>query len=292
MSSQLKKTEAPGDALRRVCRRHASQALALLKRTNQPGAVHGVRKEIKKLRAIFRLTRGGLGRADYRRAAKIMRLAAKPLAAARDAQVTKKAFETLVGRKTRQFAKVRSALEAWHRQAESSFKDQDSGALARFILRKTGGQLDDLKIERAGWTEIKTRLKKCYTRGRNACRMALAKPTPEHFHEWRKQVKSLWHQLDFLCSDWPPKTGEMLKALEKLGVLLGEDHDLVLLGDFVEAQGEQSKETAELHHLIDVRRRRLATGIRRLGGRLYVRTPGAICAQIERDWKAWREGRN
>lgn len=288
MSSQLKKTESPGEALRRVCRRHANQALALLKRDDQPGAVHGVRKEIKRLRAIFRLTRGGLARNDYRKAAKIMRLAAKPLATARDAQVTKRAFETLVGRKSRQFAKVRSALEAWRHQTENSFKNQDSGALARFILRKTGGQLDDLKIERAGWTEIKGRVKKFYTRGRNACRVALAKPTPEHFHEWRKLVKSLWYQLDFLCPGWPPKTREVLTGLEKLGVLLGEDHDLVLLGDFVDAQGERSEEVAELHRLIDSRRKRLSAEIRRLGGRLYVRTPGAVCSQMERDWKAWR----
>lgn len=291
MSSQLKKTESPGDALRRVCHGHADQALALLKNGIQPGAIHGVRKEIKRLRAIFRLTRGGLGRDDYRKVAESMRLAAKPLSTSRDAQVTKKAFETLVGRKARQFADIRSALETWYRHAESSFKNQDSKAVARFILRKTGGQLDDLKIERAGWTEIKARLKKCYARGHDACRLAFLKPTPEYFHEWRKLVKNLWYQLDFLCPDWPPRTREMFKGLDKLGELLGEDHDLVLLEHFVEAQGEHGDETTELRRLIDSRRKRLVAGIRHLGSRLYAKTPEAVCAQVERDWKKWRRGR-
>jgi CHAD domain-containing protein len=288
MSSRLKHKEAPGQALRRVCRRHVDQALTCLRRAHQPEGVHEVRKEIKRLRAIFRLTRGSRSQNDHRKTAKSMRLAAKPLAASRDARVTRKAFETLVGRKARQFPNLQSALKTYCLHAARSFKNQDFGALARLILKKAGGQLDDLKPKRAGWAEIKTGLKRSYARGRDACELARLKPEPGHFHEWRKEVKNLWYQLDFLCPDWPPKTKEMLKGLEKLGEQLGDEHDLVLLESFAKEHREFSQETVALQRLIDARRRRLGVRIRQLGSRLYATSPELVCAQLEQDWKAWR----
>ena len=289
MSSRLKQTESPGHALRRVCRRHVDQALASLQKAHQPDGVHEVRKEIKRLRAVFRLTRGSLSHQDHRKTAKIMRLAAKPLAASRDARVTRKAFETLVGRKARQFPNLRSAVNTYCLHAERSFKNQDFGALARFMLKKAGGQLDDLNPKRTGWTEIKACLKKSYTRGRGAFQLARLKPEPGHFHEWRKEVKNFSYQLDFLCPDWPPNTKEMLEKLEALGEQLGEEHDLVLLQNFAKELRQFSQETVALQHLIDARRRRFGGRIRQLGSCLYAASPELVCAQLERDWKAWRK---
>ena len=288
MSSQLKKSESPGHALRRVCRWHVDQALAGLQKAHQPQGLHAVRKEIKKLRAIFRLTSGSLSGNDHRKTAKTMRLASKPLAASRDARVTRMAFESLVRRKARQFPNLRSALQIHCRNAECSFKDQGSGTMARYILKKIGGQLHALKLKRAGWPEIRASLKKSYRRGRRAWELARLESSADHFHEWRKAVKDLGYQLDFLRPAWSPKTKAMLDGLKELGEQLGDAHDLVLLGDFVRKRCERSQETAALEPLIDARRSQLAAAIRQLGSRLYAKRPEYVCAQLERDWKAWR----
>jgi CHAD domain-containing protein len=266
------------------------QALAGLRKAHQTEVVHAVRKEIKRMRAIFRLARGGLSRKEYRKTAKLMRLAAKPLAVSRDAHVTQKAFESLAGRKAGQFPNLQSALEAHCRLAERSFKDQDSEALSKYILRKTGGQLGHLKLKQAGWAETKAGLKKSYTDGRGAWKLARLKPSPGHFHDWRKQVKSLWYQLDFLCSDWPPKSKAMLGRLDKLGQQLGNNHDLELLEHFVKEHAAPSRETAAVQQLIDSKRRHFGERARLLGSRLFAKTPELVCAQLERDWKAWRGG--
>lgn len=291
MHLRLRQTESPSQAVRRVCRRHVAQALASLARAHQPEGVHEVRKEIKRLRAIFRLTRGRRSQNEHRKTAKLMRLAAKPLALSRDARVTRKAFESLVGRRARQFPSLQSALNTYCRHAERSFKAQDFAALTRFILKKTDGRLDDWEPQRAGWAEIKACLKRSYTCGRNACRLARSKPEPDHFHEWRKAVKNLWYQLDFLCPNWSPQTKAMLEGLEKLGEQLGEEHDLVLLESFAKEHAELRQETALLQHLIDAQRGRFGKRVQQLGSRLYAAGPETTCGQLERAWKAWRKPR-
>ena len=41
-------------------------------------------------------------------------------------------------------------------------------------------------------------LKRVYRNGRDAFAVAQDDPSQEHLHEWRKQVKYLWHQLQVL----------------------------------------------------------------------------------------------
>jgi CHAD domain-containing protein len=103
MTVKLRKKEKLGRGLRRACCQHARKALACVNETHHAEAVHDARKEIKKLRALFRLMRAGLPKSTYRRAADAMRLAGKPLNDVRDARVTQKAFEELVNGEGRKF---------------------------------------------------------------------------------------------------------------------------------------------------------------------------------------------
>jgi CHAD domain-containing protein len=283
MSVQMKKKERPGQALRRVSRQHVDKALKHLQNANLPQAVHGVRKEIKKMRAVFRLARGGLGRKAYRKTAGMMRLAAKPLAASRDAWVTQRAFAAITGRKARQFPKLKSLVEAGSKRAERDFKDFDFRAVVRHLLEQVGDQLDRPGLKEIRWTDIRKRLEKSCRRGHEAYQLARQQPTPEHFHEWRKRVKYFYYQLEFLRPDWPPKTRALLEGLEKLGDRIGEDHDLVLLESFALEQCGPSEEAAELQRLIDARRKEHGAGIRQLGSRLYASPPEAVFARVEAD---------
>ncbi len=106
MPFRLKKSESPAKALRRVCRERVGAALDCLRQPKRPAAVHGARKEIKKLRAIFRLVRGKISMGTYRKGVKALRAAADCLAATRDARVMLKAFEKTRGRKATRFAGI------------------------------------------------------------------------------------------------------------------------------------------------------------------------------------------
>lgn len=150
-------------------------------------------------------------------------------------------------------------------------------------------QLNELDPGIVRWTDIAPCLKKTYAQGRDACQRALRQPAPEHLHDWRKRAKDLWYQLDFLCPEWPPKTKKMLDLLEKLSEQLGDDHDLVLLSQFSDEQGNGRDEKASLRQLIASKRKRYAERVRQLGSALYARMPGPACEQWERDWKTWRK---
>lgn len=69
MPFHFKKSESPVRALRRVGQKHIAEALRRLRRFRHPAAVHGARREIKKLRALFRLVCGEIGRGPYRQVA-------------------------------------------------------------------------------------------------------------------------------------------------------------------------------------------------------------------------------
>src|ERR1017187_1026365 len=184
MPFRFKKSESPAKAVRRVCRERVGAALDCLRRPERPAAVHGARKEIKKLRALFRLVRGEISVGTYRKGVKALRAAADCLASARDARVMLKAFEKVAGDQAPQFAGIENALKQHARREARQFLRNDSVALAERLLRKTHRRAGDLKIKAGGWTAIEPGLKQSYHRGREACRLVRKKTAPEKFHGW------------------------------------------------------------------------------------------------------------
>jgi CHAD domain-containing protein len=291
MSTRLKAGDSPGRALRRACSDHATKALVCLKRADQPEAAHNVRREIKKMRAIFRLAEDGLRRRDFRKIARSMRLSAKPLAAARDARVMRQAFEMLAGSKVRNFPEIRSALKSQSGQAGRDYDGNDLGSIARLVLKQTSRLVEDLDLRQVHWPEIRTRLRKSYSQGRKAYLQSLKQPSPERLHEWRKRVKNFWYQLHFLSPQWPRQSEQLAKALDRLGELLGNSHDLVLLHQFANERCRNADETSKLQLLIAAKSSEYGVEIKRLGAMIYSQSPEAVSAKLEAARKSWRKHR-
>lgn len=289
MSFHFKKAESPARALRRVCRERIGAALGRLRESDRPAALHGVRREIKKLRALFRLVRGEIGRDVYRKGAKALRAAAGSLAASRDARAILKAFDKLAGRNPRRFAGIEKVLRKHCRREARRFWKNDFVAVADWVLRKTGRRVGDLKIKTTGWAVIQPVLRQSYRRGREFYKWVCTRPSPENFHEWRKHVKDLWYYFRLLYPAWPAKMRVMTNELELLGEQLGDDHDLVLLKQFVtETCADQIREVKALNKLIESRRKELRAAALKLGSRLYAGMPAVVCRQWVNHWNTWR----
>jgi CHAD domain-containing protein len=72
-------------------------------------------------------------------------------------------------------------------------------------------------------------VQRSYRNGCEALAVAQEEPSQEHFHEWRKQVKYLWHQLHVLQ---PIQLGQLTALADHAHALadaLGDDHDLAIL---------------------------------------------------------------
>jgi CHAD domain-containing protein len=230
------------------------------------------------------------GAEDYRRAAKSLRKAADRLAATRDARVTLRAFENLAGKKTWRFSKIKKALQKNCRREARRFAKDNSVAAAERTLRKVNRHLAGLKIGAADWAAVEPGLRQSYRRGRQCCETARREPSPENLHVWRKHVKNFWYQLRLLCPAWPAAACVQTDDWERLGELLGDAHDLVLLQQFVaEHRAKAAREAVALEALNAARQKKLRAGALALGKRLYAETPAVVCRRLGRHWRAWHD---
>jgi CHAD domain-containing protein len=132
-----------------------------------------------------------------------------------------------------------------------------------------------------------------YKQGYRAAAAASADATAENLHEWRKQAKYLWHQLQILEPVWPGLMDELGNQLHELTRALGDEHDLAVLREKVTAEpdafgGDNALET--LLALIDRRREELRQEAFLLGRRLYCDRPRVFTARMKSYWKAWKAG--
>lgn len=287
----MKRKESPSRAWRRACRQHAALAIAYLRDARRPDAIHRARREIKRMRALLRLIRGLAGRKEYRSVLRVMCLAPKPLAASRDALAASNVFAGLVGSNARQFPELAARLQISLRQAERDVQEFDSRSVAIYLLNRARHKLAGRDLKRFGWPELLRRLEGTHRRGRLAYVRAMRHLSPENSHEWRKRVKDLSYQLNFLCPNWPPGTRALMTGLQTLGDHLGHDHDLFLLEQFGRQQCDAGPETVAVQKLIDARRKQIRAAVRQLGDQLFGPAPKAALAGVERDWKAWRKAK-
>jgi CHAD domain-containing protein len=291
MPFHFKRKEPVAKAVRRLCSERLDGALETLEEAPKLEAVHNVRKEIKKLRSVLRLTRGEIGKKTFRRHNATLRKAADLLTAFRDAQVKLSALENLAKHfrhklPAHPFPTIKIALQKNCRAEEK--KLGRSIKSLKDILRESKQELDDLKIKSKGWKAIAPGLKKIYSNGQKAFAMARRKSSDENFHEWRKRVKDLWHQLRLLYLARPNRLNHEVDGLEKLGTLLGDDHDLFMLKAFVTGRFLKAEEAEALGKLTRSRQKELRSAALKLGWRFYREKPGHFCRRMEGYWKSWR----
>jgi CHAD domain-containing protein len=289
MPFRFKKKESVARAVRRLCCERLEDALETLEKTARFEAVHGVRKEIKKLRSILRLTRGEIGKKTYQQHNQALRKAAGLLTTFRDAQVKLSALDELSkhfkGELPAQ-SEIRNALRDNCRAEEKKL----SVAIAplKEILCESKEELDSLKIKARGWRAIGPGLKKIYGRGRGAFEMVGQIPSEEKFHEWRKRVKDLGHQLSLLYPARPRKLRDRTEKLEKLGDLLGDDHDLFMLREFVVKKFPRTHDINTFEGMIVARQEELRSAAVKLGKRVYREKPNRFSRRIGSYWRTWR----
>ena len=101
-------------------------------------------------------------------------------------------------------------------------------------------------------------MKRVYRNGRDAFAVAQDDPSQEHLHEWRKQVKYLWHQLQVLQ---PIQLGQLTALADQAHALadaLGDDHDLAVLSHKFLEEPDRFPDRATMHTLADLIARRRA----------------------------------
>jgi len=282
MSYRLRLDEPVPETVRAVALERLDRAVRRLRDDHGEDpveAVHGARKDLKKARALVRLVRPGLPRSVYRAANDELRDIGRTMSAGRDADVMVETVDALAERfagalPKAQFAELRRRLAARAEQRRGAVDaDELVSALEAARERATGWPLgdgdDDVLV--AGAARI-------YRRGRKRFAAAERDPSPERVHEWRKRAKDLWYHQRLLRDVWPGPMKAFVDESDRLGDLLGDDHDLATLaGVLTEVDPVNADQFLEL---ITTRRQELTTEAFDLGRRVYAEKPKAFARRL------------
>jgi CHAD domain-containing protein len=263
--------------------------------------VHEARKAIKRMRALARLLRDELGEQEFARVNASLRSAGRRLAGARDADVRLATLRELIERHPRTLASSQGPSKG-NGQGREGIQHLEEQLQRERLHNSQPSDIDEvladiaaMRDQLARWSlvdidfdTLSPGLQRIYREGRHR----YARCTREHgrneqdVHDWRKRVKSLYYALDMLGAKKAKGARRATRRADRLGDLLGSEHDLWMLCAYVEEHpdvfGTDAAAKAELLKRIEQRRRRLRKRALSLGARLYKHKPGKFTRRIGR----------
>lgn len=272
-------------AIRTAFREQLAAALDQLgKRTPTDEEVHSARKCIKKARASLRLLRETLGSTVYRRENQALRDAARPLSATRDAKVLTDVLDFMAKKRAIDPASaeaLRRALVRNRKRLDRQITSHAGVASSRRALRAVDRRASQWSFARGDGDLVIRALKRIYRRARRAMATAREERSAEMLHEWRKEVKYLWHQLQILQA-LQRDIADFAASLHELSDFLGQDHDLAVLRDTVLARRRLFTRRALHTILAQIEKRRVSLEQKafRLGETLFAANPSSFAERF------------
>jgi hypothetical protein len=257
-------------------------------------AVHETRKALKRLRTLFLLLEAELGKQELARERAVLRDAARGLAEARDAEVMLATLDALIERHPRKLAGRAGVkalrgrlLDERQRTRRPTLDELASSAQALAQLRACRARVAAWSLpDGDGIALIEPGLLRLYRQGRTRYRRAAGGKGDRvrTMHEWRKPVKDLRYAAEMLdARQHDARLRRLARRADKLGELLGEDHDLAVLAELIRGQKRIGSGTRKrLAKLIARRRRELRRRALRQGERLYGRSPKRFVRGVQR----------
>jgi CHAD domain-containing protein len=293
---RLRADEAVPDGIRRIARGQIASAHDELESASGRKigpAVHEARKSLKRLRAAVRLSRDAIGDETYRQENTAFRDAGRQLSGARDAKVlieTLDMVEKAAGDELRSgsSAGLREQLETEHEAALESLREGGATAAVLGDLDTAHARVATWTLSREGFDALEPGLRRIYRRGRNAMQAVADEQSTENLHEWRKRVKDLWHATQIVRPASPGRMKKMSRRLHDLSDLLGDDHDLAVLCEYVKHHPQRFEDRHEQSALVAVieRRREVLQGkALSLGSSLYRKPPKQFTGSLSRRWR-------
>ena len=293
---RLERGEGIATGMRRVATGRAEKALRRLRGVG-PGsseaadAVHGVRKDMKKLRTALRLLREELGEEAFQAEDRRFRDAGRALSESRDAEVRLQTLDALLERSPdlggEELASWRQELE---RDRDRALEGGNEIATVEAIDLIEAGR-DRIEAWRldGDWELIDGAVRRVYRQGRRAMRRAEAERSELSFHRWRKRSKDLWHLLRLLAGAWPEVLDPSAEEAHALADLLGDHHDLAVLRADLATRSLPDRAAERIGAAISARERELAAAAFERGHRLYAERPSAFRRRLRAYWRAASE---
>lgn len=300
MAYQLKKDESVSDGIPRLILEEVENIVTQVTKPTieRDLGVHEARKSCKRVRAALRLVRDEIGKSIFKKENIRYRDIARKLALARDSWVKIAVMDRLIHQDDNiafpigVFDDFRNQLVQnydFTRQRES--EDKTKIPMILESIQESIPLLRNLPIQNKGFSVMRSGLSRTYTRGQKGMIDSNLTPIPENFHEWRKRVKYLWHQIEILLNVNPEELGELAIHLHSLADILGDHHDLIILKRTVFKYPNEFENESVMRILVEIigtQQMDLEEKANRLGKHLYDQSAEDFCADLEKYWLIWR----
>lgn len=265
-----------GRQLHRLTRTQLDAAIDALDRRADGVRIHDARKRIKKVRSILTLLRESLGRAHASEDARL-RAASRTLSSLRDADAMIQTVEDLATRYSAELGEtarrdLTRGLRRERRTADKHAAAQVTQALA--FLRRSRKTLPRRVRHAAGSRTAREGLTRAYRRARSASTDLATHSSADHFHRWRRRVKTHWYHMR-LFERRHPAARARRRPLERLSQALGDDQNLTVLEGMLLARPDRfgARTTTLVLGCIQKRHTVLRTQALGVGRRLFAETP-------------------
>jgi len=293
MAFRIKPGEELPPAVKRMARAELRDAGRAIGDPRRPLAerIHDARTAIKKVRALDRLVRSAVGR-PARRADRRLRKVAHAVSGARDAEVVLKTFDDFVadldGRSSKPLAGARRDLAARLRASAGPLKRGGRVKRLRARLARERRKVKRWVPGADRWRAIGPGFEQGYRRARDAMATAYRSESGEDFHAWRRASKTHRHQVHALAPLAPGILNPRLKTLDRLGDLLGDEHDLTVLEQTIRDEKScfpDERQRDRLLRLVGNRRLRLRRRAQSLGRALFAVRPSVLREHVKRGFR-------
>lgn len=291
MAFRLKLDEPLGKGIRRIAAEQIEKARAQITAGQDPTReIHEARKAIKRIRALLKLARAGLGAETFRTENARFRAIGAAMAPARDESVVRATLLRLSAAADPAGAAALGRLASTlgdrpgdDPAAACATRDDVAGLLDRALR-----QVRRLKIAPESFETLERGLVRNYRRGRDAFDVAYAEGSDEDFHAWRKCVQVHWRHMALLSRAAPKLFEAHIAAARDLSQALGDDHDFAILKVRVAALPEGALSDADrdvIGRMIAARQQALRQSARLSGEMIFAERPRAHGRRIAAVWK-------
>jgi CHAD domain-containing protein len=291
MAFKLKSGRSVRKRLRRVVGERIDKAMEELR--GQGGSpsdegIHQARRRLKQIRGTLRLARDSLGERTYRSENRVFRDAGRPLSLVRDAKISVDTLDKLVDHfglsaGSEEVSQLRELLLERQRAVRQEVIEHNG--TVETLLTELGAakaRIEGWPLRWRGWKAIGGGLGRAYRQARRAMDRARADATDEALHEWRKRTQDLRYTLELLESAWRQTLEPLAQEVKRLSDLLGDDHDLMVLGEVASRAGKDGR----IAEKVAQRRSELRSEAFALGAKLYIEDEDSFARRIKKYWKA------
>jgi len=296
MSYHLIPTRPISDEIKRIAYEQIDKSITELLDTDlgTHDRVHRFRKRCKKLRGLLRLIHPAMDE-TYQAENRWYRDQAAAFSAIRDAEVLLETSQALRRHANKDLACAHfDEIDSFLQDRKAMVIAEQAGELHEQLksltdeLRCARERIQDWPLKQPFFSALLKGLRKTYSRGCRAMQEAFEDGSDEAWHDWRKRTKYHGFHVQLLRNLWRPVFQARRNELDKLGDLLGEDHDLAMFGQTL----QESRESLSHSECVEVisclcqkRRKRLQNKALPLGSLIYAEKPRHLCRRLKSYWK-------